>query len=117
MWIIALIKHVFMCGTIFLDNAMDGACRSYYTLNSRCDNLIGSLLFPFSDKLLYAFEYFCLFIFPLQMYTDAARTAKALLRCGQVVWGRLAPQDGFVSYNFETGEFIGLEVGTAPASK
>lgn len=51
------------------------------------------------------------------MDTDPVTTAMAFHQCGVADWGRMTVRDGFMSYDFGTGEFLGLEAETIRANK
>lgn len=66
----------------------------------------GSLLFWLPVKILDALRYFGLYKFACRMGTDPVLTALAFHRCGEVDWSKTAVRDGFVAYDFPTGEVL-----------
>lgn len=40
-WTIALTEYVFMAGAVFIVNAKDGVCSTYYSVNLRFDHTSG----------------------------------------------------------------------------
>lgn len=114
---IALTEYAFMCGTLFVNNARDWACPSYYTSNSRFHNRSGIFLLRLPDRTLDASKYFGLYKLTLRMGTDPVKKAMALNRSVEVNWRCTYVPDGLVLYNVETGTVIGLEAETIPVNK
>lgn len=105
-------KYVFMAGSMFVKNARNGACHSYYPYNFRFDNLIGSLLYRLPGKILDALNYYGIYKFALRRGTDPLSTASEFLRCGEIYWEKTTVRDGFMSYDFRRDKIIGLEAET-----
>lgn len=63
MWIVYLTEYVFMSRAMFVVNAEDRACPSYYTWNQRFDNLSDGILFRLLEKILDALRYLGLYKF------------------------------------------------------
>lgn len=82
-----------MSCALYLINAADRACPSYYILNHRVDTLSGSMLFHVLDNILDVLKYFGLYRFALQMGTDPIKTDFAFHRCRKFDLERMAVRD------------------------
>lgn len=106
---IALTKYVFLAGLVFVVNAKDEACISYYTHDPRFDHVNGSLLFRLQLKILDALKYLGLYKVARRMGKDPILTILAFHRCSEVEWGKTNLRDGCVFYEFHTHEVYGLK--------
>lgn len=79
----------YLASVMFVLNAKDGACASYWSQNQRFDHVCSNLLFCLPPKFLDALKYFGLHMFAQRMDTDPVLTAMDFHRCSEVDWGRL----------------------------
>lgn len=64
-----------------------------------------------------ALKYFGMYRFTLRMGDDPLWTALVIQRCSEVEWTKMALDDGFVSYDFESAILLELEEEVEAASK
>lgn len=116
MWTINLTEYVFISGALLIINAWGRICPSYYNLNPRFDDL-SDAIFCLTDRILDALRYFRLYKFAMRTGTDPVMTFLAFYLCGKFDWYTTAVRGWFVSYNPESGEVIGLQAESIPASR
>lgn len=97
-----------MAWTIFIVNAGDRACVTYYSGNLRFDHMSNGLLFRFPVKFLDTLSYFGLNKFALWVVTDPMLAALATKRCIEVDWEEGATKNGFVIYDFTSRKMLAL---------
>lgn len=102
---------------MFVVNVREGPTPWHYTLNPRFNNFGEGVLFQFFDQLLDALKYFGLYRFALRVGTDPVRTALAIHQYSEIDWTKIALQDGFVSYDCDSGEVYNLADEVVPAGK
>lgn len=69
------------------------------------------------SKILAALKYFGLYKFAHRIDTDPILTAMASHGCSKVDWKKTAVRDGFVLYDFRTGEAYGLSKEAKASTK
>lgn len=110
-------EFAFLTGVMLVINAADGSCASYYSRSPRFDHVRGSILFRLPVKILDAIRYFGLYKFARRIGTAPVLAVILFHRCFEVKWEKTVLRDGYVSYDFRTGDVYGIEDETKPASK
>lgn len=106
-----------MASVMFVVHAKDGDGTSYYTDKARFDHIGGSLLFRLLPKLLDGLKYYGLYRFAHRMGTDPVLPAMSFNWCFEVDRGKTVVRNNFVSYDFCTGKFYGLQQKSVPTTK
>lgn len=81
---IAMNEYVSMSSSMFVTNPRDRTSHSYYALNTRVDNLSGSILPHLLDNILDALKYFGLFKVAWRTTNDPVLTCTSFSRCEKV---------------------------------